>query len=199
MLRFYDADSGSISIDGHNIKNIKLNDLRKPLALVSQDGYLVEGTITENISYGTFHPLRDEIIEAAKMAQAHDFIMELPDGYDTKIQENGKNFSGGQRQRISIARAIIKKSPIIIFDEGTSAIDNKTENKIQQSIAKLAANHTIIIIAHRLSTVRNSDTIFVLDKGSIIESGNHGELLEKQGCLFKFVECSIKIAYINNS
>lgn len=184
LLRFYDAKSGSILIDNHNIKNLKLDNLRKALALVSQDVYLVEGTIADNIAYGTFGASRNDIVEAAKMAQAHDFIMELPLGYDTKIQEHGKNFSGGQRQRISIARAIVKKSPILIFDEATSAIDNETESAIQQSIAKLALNHTIIIIAHRLSTVRNADTIFVLDKGSIIESGNHEDLLKKNGTYF---------------
>ncbi|MBA3954271.1 ABC transporter ATP-binding protein [Candidatus Dependentiae bacterium] len=181
LLRFYDASSGSISIDNHAIRDIKLTDLRKSLALVSQDVYLVEGTIAENIAYGTFHASRNDIIKAATMAQAHDFIMALPRGYDTKIQEHGKNLSGGQRQRISIARAIIKKAPIIIFDEATSAIDNETESMIQRSIVQLSANHTIIIIAHRLSTVRNADTIFVLDKGSIIQSGNHEELLKKQG------------------
>jgi ATP-binding cassette, subfamily B, bacterial len=181
LLRFYDPNSGFISIDGQNIKNLRLSNVRKAIALVSQDVYLVEGTVADNISYGTFEASRNEIIAAAKMAQAHAFIMELPLGYDTKIQEHGKNFSGGQRQRIAIARAIMKKSPILIFDEATSAIDNETEVAIQQSIGKLAADHTIIIIAHRLSTVRNADTIFVLDKGSIVESGNHEMLLKQNG------------------
>ncbi|MBS1986916.1 ABC transporter ATP-binding protein [Candidatus Dependentiae bacterium] len=185
LLRFYDPNNGLISVDGHNIKNLKLCDLRKTMALVSQDVYLVEGTVADNISYGTFDASRDEIVAAAKMAQAHEFIMELPLGYDTKIQEHGKNFSGGQRQRIAIARAIMKKSPILIFDEATSAIDNETEVAIQQSISKLSADHTIIIIAHRLSTVRNADTIFVLDKGSIVESGNHEMLLKQNGAYSK--------------
>lgn len=179
LLRFYDVKSGTIALDGHDIKELTLDSLRNAMAIVSQDIYLVEGTIADNISYGTFNASRDAIIEAAKMAQAHDFIMKLPSGYDTPIQERGKNFSGGQRQRISIARAIVKGSPILIFDEATSAIDNETESAIQESIAQLALTHTIIIIAHRLSTVRNADTIFVLDKGSIIESGNHEELLKK--------------------
>jgi ATP-binding cassette subfamily B protein len=181
LLRLYDARLGTISIDTHPITNLTLDDLRKSIGLVSQDVYLVEGTIAENIAYGTFHASQTDIINAAKMAQAHDFITALPLGYDTKIQEHGKNFSGGQRQRISIARAIVKKSPILIFDEATSAIDNETEAAIQESIAKLASDHTIIIIAHRLSTVRKADTIFVLDKGSIVESGTHDELLSKQG------------------
>lgn len=185
LLRFYDPKSGLILIDGQNIKNLKLCDLRKAIALVSQDVYLVEGTVAENISYGTFDASHDAIVAAAKMAQAHEFIMELPLGYATKIQEHGKNFSGGQRQRIAIARAIMKKSPILIFDEATSAIDNETEVAIQQSISKLSADHTIIIIAHRLSTVRNADTIFVLDKGSIVESGNHEALLKQHGAYSK--------------
>lgn len=178
LLRFYDSNSGTISIDNQNIRNIKLNDLRDSIGLVSQDIYLVNGTIADNISYGTFNASREAIIEAAKMAQAHDFIMALPEGYDTKVQEHGKNFSGGQRQRISIARAIIKKSPILIFDEATSAIDNETEAAIQKSMTKLKPDHTIVIIAHRLSTVRNADIIFVLEKGVIVESGNHEALLK---------------------
>lgn len=185
LLRFYDASSGLILIDGQNIKKLKLSDLRKAIALVSQDVYLVEGTVADNISYGTFDASCDEIVAAAKMAQAHEFIMKLPLGYDTKIQEHGKNFSGGQRQRIAIARAIMKKSPILIFDEATSAIDNETEIAIQQSISKLAADHTIIIIAHRLSTIRNADAIFVLDKGSIVEFGNHNALLKQNGAYSK--------------
>ena len=159
------------------------NDLRAAIGLVSQDVYLIDGTIAENITYGTFSASGDAIIEAAQMAQAHDFIMALPQGYNTKVQEHGKNLSGGQRQRLAIARAIMKKSPILIFDEATSAIDNETETAIQQSIAKLSSDHTIIIIAHRLSTVCNADIIFVLEKGVIIESGNHEALLKTNGAL----------------
>ncbi len=181
LLRFYDPDSGVIEIDGHAINELKLNDLRASIGFVSQEVYLNEGTIADNISYGTFSASREAIIEAAKMAQGHDFIMRLPEGYDTIIQEHGKNLSGGQRQRISIARAILKKSPILIFDEATSAIDNETEAAIQQSMTKLKAGHTIVIIAHRMSMVRAADIIFVLEKGIIVESGNHKVLLEKQG------------------
>lgn len=181
LLRFYDSTSGFISIDNQNIKNLYLNDLRSSIGLVSQDVYVIDGTIADNIAYGTFSASRDAVIEAAKMAQAHDFIMELPKTYDTKIEEHGKNLSGGQRQRLSIARAIMKKSPILIFDEATSAIDNETEAAIQQSMAKLKSDHTIIIIAHRLSTVRNADIIFVLEKGVIIESGSHETLLKMHG------------------
>lgn len=181
LLRLYDVTNGTISIDAHASRQMKLADLREAIGLVSQDVYLAEGTIADNIAYGTFNASHDEIVHAAKMAHAHEFIMALPRGYDTKIQEHGKNFSGGQKQRISIARAIIKKAPILIFDEATSAIDNETETAIQRSIAQLAVDHTIIIIAHRLSTVRQAKTIFVLEKGVIIESGTHDELLKKQG------------------
>lgn len=192
LLRLYDATHGTISIDTHNIKNFTLHNLRKSIGLVSQDVYLVEGTIADNIAYGTFNVSRDDIIKAAQMAQAHDFITALPLGYDTRMQEHGKNFSGGQRQRIAIARAIVKKSPILIFDEATSAIDNETEAAIQQSITKLAIDHTIIIIAHRLSTVRKADTIFVLDKGSIIESGTHDDLLRMQGAYANLWNAQLK-------
>ncbi len=181
LLRFYDATNGTIYIGNHDIKSLPLSQLRSIIGLVSQDIYLVDGTIADNIAYGSFKASKEEIIAAAKMAHAHDFIMKLSDGYDTKVQENGKNLSGGQKQRLAIARAIIKKAPILIFDEATSAVDNETEAAIQKSLNQIRANHTIIIIAHRLSTVRNADTIFVLDKGKIIESGKHEELLMKEG------------------
>lgn len=181
LLRFYDAQKGAIAIDGHKITEGHVKDVRACIGLVSQEVYLVEGSIANNIAYGNFHASHDEIVQAAKMAQAHEFIIQLDRGYDTLVAEQGKNFSGGQRQRIAIARAILKKSPILIFDEATSAIDNETEAAIQQSIKQLGKDHTIIIIAHRLSTVRNADTIFVLEKGDIIESGNHEDLLKKQG------------------
>ncbi len=181
LERFYDTTSGSILIDRYNSQSMPLRDLRASIGLVSQEVYLVDGTIAENIAYGTFGASRAAIIEAAKMAQAHDFIMSLPDTYDTKLQENGKNLSGGQRQRIAIARALVKKAPILVFDEATSAIDNETERALQQSMQALRLHHTIIIIAHRLSTVRNADTIYVLDKGTIVESGKHEELLSKNG------------------
>ena len=185
LLRFYAPKTGCISIDHQDIRNIKLNNLRASIGLVSQDTYLVDGTIADNISYGTFNASRDALIEAAQIAQAHDFIITLPHVYDTKVQEHGKNLSGGQRQRLSIARALVKMPPILIFDEATSAIDNETEAAIQQSLARLKSHHTIIIIAHRLSAVRNADIIFVLEKGAIIESGTHDELLKKQGVYTK--------------
>lgn len=181
LLRFYDVQRGAIKIDGHDIKDIRLADLRNAIGLVSQDVYIIDGTIAENIAYGTFSVSRDAIIEAAKMAHIHDFIMEFPQGYDTRLEEYGKKLSGGQRQRISIARALLKKACIFIFDEATSALDNETEAEINKSMDQLRHNHTIIIIAHRLSTVRNADTIFVVDHGLVVESGTHDTLLAKNG------------------
>lgn len=181
LERFYDPHHGSIKLDEHSIQSLDLNDLRNCISLVSQDTYLIDGTIAENIAYGSFERSRAEIIEAAKMAHAHTFIMGLSSGYDTNVEENGKNLSGGQKQRIAIARAIIKKAPILIFDEATSAIDNETEHAIQQSLNTLRAQHTIVIIAHRLSTVRNANIIYVLDKGQLVETGTHDTLLENNG------------------
>lgn len=181
LMRMYDATSGTILIDDIDVKSLKLDDLRRSIGLVSQDVYLVDGTIAQNIAYGTFDASMDAIENAAKMGQAHDFIMRLPYGYHTPVGENGKNLSGGQRQRISIARAILKKSPLLIFDEATSAVDNETELAIQKSLATLAHDHTMILIAHRLSTVRHADIIFVMDKGSIVEQGTHDELKAKNG------------------
>lgn len=181
LLRLYDSTSGSILLDGLDIKSVPLKKLRQAIALVSQEVYLVNGTVRENIAYGTPNASLDAIINAARMAQAHEFIMQLTDGYDTAIGENGKNLSGGQRQRLAIARAILKNPPIFIFDEATSALDNETEAAVQQSIASLSGKHTMIIIAHRLSTVRHADVIFVIENGSIIESGNHEELLTHNG------------------
>lgn len=177
LLRLYEPTAGAIYIDGTDIASVSLNSLRKSIALVSQDTYLMNGTIEDNIRYGTFHATQDEIIQAAVLAEADSFIKQLPQGYQTHVGENGKNLSGGQRQRISIARAIIKKPAIFIFDEATSALDNETETAVQKSFERLAHQHTTIIIAHRLSTIRKADIIFVMDNGTIIESGNHLQLL----------------------
>jgi len=185
LLRFYDAQRGTVSIDNYNVHNVTLDALRQTIALVSQDTYMVDGTIADNIAYGTFNATRDEIIQAAQMAEADSFIRQLPHGYDTAVGENGKNLSGGQRQRIAIARAILKKSPILIFDEATSAVDNETEAAIQKSFAQLANNHTMLIVAHRLSTVRQADIIYVMEHGAIVEQGNHDTLLQKNGVYAK--------------
>lgn len=179
--RFYDVTDGSIKIDGKDIRDIKLKSLRDHIGIVQQDVYLFAGTVIENISYGKPGSTREEIIEAAKLANAHDFIMELPDGYDTDIGQRGVKLSGGQKQRLSIARVFLKNPPILIFDEATSALDNESENIVKESLEKLAKNRTTIVIAHRLSTVRNAERILVLTENGIEESGTHEELMAKDG------------------
>ncbi len=179
LLRFYDILDGSIKIDDQDIKTITLESLRKQITLVSQDVLLFDDTVAANIGYGNLNATIDEIIKAAKLAAADEFISKLPDKYDTIIGQNGFKLSGGQKQRLSIARAILKNSPIIIFDEATSALDNISEQNIQNSIYSMKKEgRAIIIIAHRLSTIINSDLIYVLDKGQIIDSGSHEQLLK---------------------
>lgn len=179
--RFYDVTNGSIKIDGKDIRDLKLKSLRDHIGIVQQDVYLFAGTVLENISYGKPGASREEIIEAAKLANAHDFIMELPNGYDTDIGQRGIKLSGGQKQRLSIARVFLKNPPILIFDEATSALDNESENIVKESLEKLAKNRTTIVIAHRLSTVRNAERILVLTENGIEESGTHDELMAKGG------------------
>ena len=179
--RFYDVTGGSIKIDGKDIRDIRIKSLRDHIGIVQQDVYLFAGTVIENISYGKPGSTREEIIEAAKLANAHDFIMELPNGYDTDIGQRGIKLSGGQKQRLSIARVFLKNPPILIFDEATSALDNESENIVKESLEKLAKNRTTIVIAHRLSTVRNAERILVLTENGIEESGTHDELMSKGG------------------
>lgn len=181
LLRLYDVSDGRILVDGHDLRDLHMTDLRKAIGFVSQDVFLFHGTARENIAYGTFDATDEQIIEAAKIAEAHDFIMELPQGYDTIVGERGQKLSGGQRQRISIARAVLKDPPILILDEATSSVDNETEAAIQRSLEKIAVGRTTIIIAHRLSTVRNADRIFVLENGSVSEQGRHEELISHGG------------------
>lgn len=181
LLRLYDVSDGRILVDGHDLRDLHMTDLRKAIGFVSQDVFLFHGTARENIAYGTFDATDDQIIEAAKIAEAHDFIMDLPQGYDTIVGERGQKLSGGQRQRISIARAVLKDPPILILDEATSSVDNETEAAIQRSLEKIAVGRTTIIIAHRLSTVRNADRIFVLENGSVSEQGRHEELISHGG------------------
>jgi len=181
ISRFYDVTGGSIKIDGKDIRDIRLKSLRDHIGIVQQDVYLFAGTVIENISYGRPGATREEIIEAAKLANAHDFIMELPNGYDTDIGQRGIKLSGGQKQRLSIARVFLKNPPILIFDEATSALDNESENIVKESLEKLAKDRTTIVIAHRLSTVRNAERILVLTENGIEESGTHEELMAKNG------------------
>ncbi|WP_013321162.1 ABC transporter ATP-binding protein [Gloeothece verrucosa] len=181
LLRLYEVQKGRIILDGIDIKHIILYDLRRGIGLVSQDVFLFHGSVRENIAYGSPDATTEEIIQAAKAAEAHDFIMQLPQDYDTIVGERGQKLSGGQRQRIAIARAILKDPPILILDEATSAVDNETEAAIARSLEKITQNRTTIAIAHRLSTIRHADCIYVLEYGQIVERGTHEELLDKEG------------------
>jgi ATP-binding cassette subfamily B protein len=181
LLRLYEVTAGHIRLDGYDLRDLRLSDLRAAIGLVSQDVFLFHGTVRENILYGTFDASDEAVIEAAKTAEAHEFIMQLPKGYDTVVGERGQKLSGGQRQRISIARALLKNPPILILDEATSSVDNETEAAIQRSLERIAVGRTTIIIAHRLSTVRNADHIFVLEGGKLKESGRHEDLVSIGG------------------
>ena len=185
LPRFYDVTSGEILIDGISIQKMRLKSLRQKIGLVQQDVFLFAGTIRENIAYGKINATDDEIMEAAKAAELHEDILKMPDGYNTIVGERGIKLSGGQKQRISIARIFLKNPPILILDEATSSLDSVTEEKIQESFAKLSKGRTCLVIAHRLSTIKNADKIYVIgktqDKEGIIESGNHQELLAQKG------------------
>ncbi len=181
LLRFYDVQRGRITLDGYDIRQLDLSDLRRAIGFVSQDVFLFHGTVRENIAYGTFDAGMEQIIEAAKIAEAHEFIAALPEGYDTIVGERGQKLSGGQRQRISIARAVLKDPPVLILDEATSSVDNETEAAIQRSMERIAVGRTTIVIAHRLSTVRKADRIFVLENGWLREKGRHQELVTAKG------------------
>jgi len=186
--RFYDVSAGRITLDGKDIKRFTLKSLRRSIGIVQQDVYLFSGTIFENISYGRQGATEEEVIEAAKCAGAHDFILGLKDGYDTYVGERGVKLSGGQKQRISIARVFLKNPPIIILDEATSALDNESEFEVAKSLAKLSEGRTTLTIAHRLSTIRNSDRILVLTEEGIVEEGNHDSLMEQKGMYYHFYE-----------
>ena len=179
--RFYDVSSGSVLIDGINVRDTDLQSLRHNIGIVQQDVYLFSGTVIENIRYGNVHASDDEVIMAAKSANAHDFIMSLPDGYHSEIGQRGVKLSGGQKQRLSIARVFLKNAPILIFDEATSALDNESENIVKESLECLANNRTTIVIAHRLSTIRYAKRIIVLTEEGIVEQGTHDDLLEMNG------------------
>ncbi|KJK57982.1 ABC transporter [Saccharothrix sp. ST-888] len=182
LMRFQDAEFGSVLLDGRDLRDLSRRDLRHAIGFVSQDPFLFDGTIAENIRYGTFAAPDDAVVEAATTAEAHTFIATLPDRYDTVIGERGAALSGGQRQRIALARAILKNSPVVILDEATSAVDNETEAAIQRALRGFAADRTMVIIAHRLSTVRHADRIYVMDKGGVVaEQGTHDELLAQHG------------------
>jgi ATP-binding cassette subfamily B protein/subfamily B ATP-binding cassette protein MsbA len=179
--RFYEVNQGRITLDGQDIRTIKLEDLRQQISMVLQDVYLFYGSVRENILFGRPDADESEVIAAAKVANAHEFILSLPNGYDTMIGERGVKLSGGQKQRISIARAVLKDAPILILDEATSSVDTETELLIQQALERLIVGRTTIVIAHRLSTIRNADKIVVLEGNQINEIGLHEELLARDG------------------
>ncbi|MBQ9571928.1 MAG: lipid A export permease/ATP-binding protein MsbA [Acidaminococcaceae bacterium] len=181
LPRFYDCDGGTIRIDGKDIKHVTLDSLRNQVGIVPQETILFNGTVYDNILYGRLDATKEEIEAAAKAANAHDFIMELPEGYNTNLGDRGVNISGGQRQRIAIARAILKDPRILVLDEATSALDTESERVVQEALNRLMVGRTSIIIAHRLSTIKNADRILVLDKGKLVEDGTHDELMEKNG------------------
>ncbi|ELY63826.1 ABC transporter ATP-binding protein [Natronococcus jeotgali] len=181
LLRLYDVDGGAIRVDEQDVRNVSLASLRRSMGYVGQDSFLFYGSVEENISYGSFDADREEIVRAAKAAEAHEFIQNLPDGYDTMVGERGVKLSGGQRQRVAIARAVLKDPEILILDEATSDVDTETEMLIQRSLDELTEDRTTFAIAHRLSTIKDADQILVLEDGGIVERGTHGELLENDG------------------
>jgi ATP-binding cassette subfamily B protein len=181
IARFYDPVSGSILIDGVDLRDVTMSSLRNQISIVLQDIFLFNGSVAENIAYGSKSASVEDIERAAKIARAHEFISELPEGYDTVIGERGLKLSGGQKQRLSIARAVLRDAPILIFDEATASVDVETEAEIQQAIQELAKSRTILVVAHRLSTVKRADNILVFREGKIVEEGCHDELLKLNG------------------
>ena len=188
ICRFYEVDHGAIEIDGVDSRKIRLEDLRSQIGIVPQEPFLFSGTIAENISYGKPGASFKEIMGAAQAANAHNFIVAKPDGYDTQVGERGNNLSGGEKQRVAIARAILHDPRILILDEATSSVDVETEKHIQEAIARLIKGRTTFAIAHRLSTLRNADRLVVLESGRVVEIGTHSELMEKRGVFYSLVQ-----------
>ena len=188
VTRFYDVTGGAITIDGVDIRDMRKKDLRELMGLVTQESILFNDTVENNIRLGKADATDEEIVAAAKIANAHDFILELPEGYKTNIGDGGSKLSGGQRQRLSIARAVLKNPPIMILDEATSALDTESERLVQDALEKMMANRTSIVIAHRLSTIQKASNIVVLEKGKLVEQGTHTALIKSQGVYKKLVE-----------
>ncbi len=181
LARFYDVNNGSIEVDGNNIKDLKLKDYRSLLGMVTQESVLFNDTVYNNILMGKPEASEEEVIAAAKIANAHQFIESLSEGYNTNIGDDGNKLSGGQKQRISIARAVLKNPPVMILDEATSALDTESERAVQDALEKMMENRTSLIIAHRLSTIQKADLILVMEKGKVIEQGNHNDLMARNG------------------
>jgi ATP-binding cassette subfamily B protein len=181
LLRLYDVDDGAIRVDGHDVRDVRLSDLRESIGYVSQDTFLFDGSVAENIRYGRFDASMGDVEEAAKAAEAHEFIRDLSEGYETRVGERGVKLSGGQRQRIALARVILQDPAIILLDEATASVDTETEYLIQRSLDRLTADRTTLAIAHRLSTIKDADTILVLEDGRVVERGDHDELLAADG------------------
>ncbi|MFN8173341.1 MAG: ATP-binding cassette domain-containing protein, partial [Candidatus Nanopelagicales bacterium] len=188
LMRFYDIDSGQIRIDGVPTMTMRRDDLRRSFGMVLQDTWLFEGTIRDNIAYGAVNPTAEEIDRAAKAARVDHFVRTLPNGYDTELSEGGSNISAGERQLLTIARAFLADPSVLILDEATSSVDTRTEVLIQEAMAQLRAGRTAFVIAHRLSTIRNADTIIVLEHGSIVEQGNHDQLMEARGAYYRLYQ-----------
>jgi ATP-binding cassette subfamily B protein len=186
LPRFYDVTAGQVLVDGKNVRDLKLKSLREAIGIVQQDVYIFAGTIRENIAYGNKDATQQEIEEAAKNANIHDFILSLDDGYDTYVGERGTRLSGGQKQRIAIARVFLKNPPILILDEATSALDNESEKHIQEALDRLSQGRTTVVIAHRLSTIRGAKKIIVIDEGGVVEQGDHQELMDVDGIYARY-------------
>ncbi len=196
ICRFYDPDEGEVLIDGIPIRRLRLEDLHSHMGVVPQDTFLFSGTIAENISYAKPGATREEIVRAAKIANAHDFILRKPDGYETLVGEGGAGLSAGERQRVAIARAVLHNPRILILDEATSQVDVQTEKQIQEAINRLAEGRTTVAIAHRLSTLKNADRLLVLKNGEIAEIGTHNDLLEQQGEFYRLVQTYQEISKV---
>jgi ABC-type multidrug transport system fused ATPase/permease subunit len=196
ICRFYDPIQGNVTVDGHNLRDIKLASLRRQVAVVLQDSFLFNNTVAQNLLYGKPDATEDELIAAARTANADDFITKLPEGFDTELGERGVKLSGGQKQRLALARAILADPKILILDEATSSVDAEAEYLIQQALERVLKGRTALVIAHRLSTIRNADKILVLDAGRIVETGNHTELMQRGGLYSRLYQRQMELSAV---